>query len=255
MIFLMKRVSVAVLLLAIVGSLYLVSCSKENKRGEDISAPMNETLVSTSGAASASEDAKPIIDLIDHTISYCLTTGINLQNKEAVSKVYLEQAQKLGYEVNENFTEYDYSNYSGEFKERLAILNTAYRYDSQEVYFADLKAAIENAYASGLSEEEKNTLVFHLQFTIDALRYAEKKSAITESRNYSKAKCSGWWSCWGKCLAGTLGGAVTGAVTIGLGGAAVGTVALPVVGTVSGGLVGAIGGGIGGALTGAAASC
>lgn len=65
----------------------------------------------------------------------------------------------------------------------------------------------------------------------------------------------GWWDDWGKCASSIIGGAVTGATTLGLAGAAVGTVVLPVVGTVSAGVVGAVGGGIGGALTGAAAGC
>lgn len=65
----------------------------------------------------------------------------------------------------------------------------------------------------------------------------------------------GWWESWGKCGSSILGGAVTGAVTLGLQGAGVGTVVLPVVGTVSAGAVGAIGGAIGGALTGAVLGC
>ncbi|WIK65061.1 hypothetical protein [Gleimia hominis] len=59
----------------------------------------------------------------------------------------------------------------------------------------------------------------------------------------------------GKCLAGIGGGTVTGAGTLGLGGAAVGTVTVPVIGTVSGGLLGSIVGGIGGGLTGVATFC
>lgn len=57
------------------------------------------------------------------------------------------------------------------------------------------------------------------------------------------------------CIAGTAGGAVTGAGTLGLGGAAVGTVTVPVIGTVSAGAVGAVVGFVGGGLTGFAASC
>ena len=40
-----------------------------------------------------------------------------------------------------------------------------------------------------------------------------------------------------KCAAGIAGGATTGATTVGLAGASVGTVTLPLVGTVGGGVV------------------
>ncbi|MCR6595418.1 Pathogenicity island protein [Bacillus halotolerans] len=59
----------------------------------------------------------------------------------------------------------------------------------------------------------------------------------------------------GKCILGTGGGAITGGGTLGLAGAAVGTVTIPGIGTVGAGAVGAITGAVGGAMTGAAASC
>lgn len=59
----------------------------------------------------------------------------------------------------------------------------------------------------------------------------------------------------GKCILGTGGGAVTCGGTLGLAGAAVGTVTIPGIGTVGAGAVGAITGAVGGAMTGAAASC
>lgn len=59
----------------------------------------------------------------------------------------------------------------------------------------------------------------------------------------------------GKCISGIAGGAVTGGTTLGLAGAGVGTVTLPVVGTVGGGVVGAVGGSVGGGLTGGATFC
>lgn len=43
--------------------------------------------------------------------------------------------------------------------------------------------------------------------------------------------------------------------TLGLAGAGVGTVTIPVIGTVSGGVVGAVGGAVGGGLTGGATFC
>lgn len=59
----------------------------------------------------------------------------------------------------------------------------------------------------------------------------------------------------GKCVSGIAGGAVTGGTTLGLAGAGVGTVTIPVIGTVSGGVVGAVGGAVGGGLTGGATFC
>ncbi|MCS4486102.1 hypothetical protein [Staphylococcus americanisciuri] len=66
----------------------------------------------------------------------------------------------------------------------------------------------------------------------------------------------------GKCVSGIAGGAITGGTTLGLAGAGVGTVTLPIVGTVSGGVVGAVGGAVGavggavgGGLTGGATFC
>ena len=82
------------------------------------------------------------------------------------------------------------------------------------------------------------------------IRYARVKSGI-EIRAVSAYTFFGV----GKCLTGVGGGVIAGGTTGGLGGAAVGTVTLPLVGTVSGGAVGLIGGAVGGGLTGAAASC
>lgn len=48
---------------------------------------------------------------------------------------------------------------------------------------------------------------------------------------------------------------MTGGTTLGLAGAGVGTVTIPVIGTVSGGVVGAVGGAVGGGLTGGATFC
>ncbi|HDH6848759.1 TPA: hypothetical protein PJA25_001664 [Staphylococcus aureus] len=59
----------------------------------------------------------------------------------------------------------------------------------------------------------------------------------------------------GKCVSGIAGGAVTGGTILGLAGAGVGTVTIPVIGTVSGGVVGAVGGAVGGGLTGGATFC
>lgn len=245
----MKKYSLAVWLFAIMGSIYLIGCSKKNERVEH-----REEIPMTAPAQEAGDGDKPIIDLIDRTMDYCLERGIDLQDKDAVNEVYLSKAKELGYPVDYGFTDYDYSSYSDEFKERLAVLNTAGSYEAQENYISVLRESIESAYASSLSQEEKNTLVFNLQLTIDLLNYAEQKSRSLVGDDL-RGRCRGWWSCWGKCVAGTLGGLITGAVGGGLAGAAVGTVTLPVVGTVSGAAVGVVGGGIGGALTGAAASC
>ena len=64
-----------------------------------------------------------------------------------------------------------------------------------------------------------------------------------------------WWNSWGKCAASIAGSAIVTAGTLGLAGAAVGTVTLPVLGTVAGSTVGIVTGLIGGALIGARDGC
>jgi hypothetical protein len=73
--------------------------------------------------------------------------------------------------------------------------------------------------------------------------------AITDNQNSIQTMSVG------KCVTGVSGGAITGAGTLGLGGAAAGTVTIPGIGTVGGGLVGGIAGAVGGGLTGAATFC
>lgn len=90
------------------------------------------------------------------------------------------------------------------------------------------------------------------------LKYEKiKNGVLVKVVNKDSGKTSGSISTQsvGKCILGTGGGAVTGGGTLGLAGAAVGTVTIPGIGTVGAGAVGAITGAVGGAMTGAAASC
>lgn len=90
------------------------------------------------------------------------------------------------------------------------------------------------------------------------LKYEKiKNGVLVKVVNKDAGKTSGSISTQsvGKCILGTGGGAVTGGGTLGLAGAAVGTVTIPGIGTVGAGAVGAITGAVGGAMTGAAASC
>ncbi|WP_448012631.1 Pathogenicity island protein [Bacillus pumilus] len=87
------------------------------------------------------------------------------------------------------------------------------------------------------------------------LRYEKMKNGILIKVVSEKTSEKISTQSVGKCILGTSGGAVTGGGTLGLAGAAVGTVTIPGIGTVGAGAVGAITGTVGGAMTGAAASC
>ena len=126
---------------------------------------------------------------------------------------------------------------------------------NDEVEYLSKIATLKNdIYSYDLSTSEKEILLNKITFIEEMVNYMSSKYLDSEVIQ-ANAKKDSWWSSWGKCAAGILGGAGTGALTFGLGGAAVGTVTLPVVGTVAAGAVGAIGGAIAGGLTGAAASC
>ncbi len=134
------------------------------------------------------------------------------------------------------------------------ILNSIGNYEN----FGDFKMYLDSKFdeivGSNLSIEDKDYLLTYIvtyKSTIDFI-YINQDLFAPEFAKYSKES---WWDSWGQCATAISGGAVTGAVTLGLAGAAVGTVVLPIVGTVSAGAVGAIGGAIGGALTGAASGC
>lgn len=125
---------------------------------------------------------------------------------------------------------------------------------SQEEFTLFLDNKFESVFNSKLAINNKERLLLYItSYKVGIQFVVNNIDIIKERSNYSGAR--GWWTKWGKCAAGVLGGAGTGALTFGLGGAAVGTVTVPVLGTISAGLVGAVGGGIAGGLTGAAEYC
>jgi hypothetical protein len=117
--------------------------------------------------------------------------------------------------------------------------------------FEDLHKAIVDKINNSNDLEQINQLVI-IDYSLQIVNNEVTNTTITAK---ASAGCRGWWKCWGKCVSSIVGGGLTGAGTLGLAGAAVGTVTLPVVGTVAAGTVGAVVGGVGGALTGAAAGC
>lgn len=122
---------------------------------------------------------------------------------------------------------------------------------------------------SNLSEQEKAFLSVQIITLKTSLNFVATNFDLFDSEEYSINERRNrprpayqqlveddlWWNVWGKCAASIAGGAITTGTTGLLGGAAVGTITLPVIGTVSGAAVGAIGGAIGGGLAGAAAGC
>lgn len=135
-----------------------------------------------------------------------------------------------------------------------AILASINNYSSFSEFNQYLDSKFIAYHASDLSQADKTFLMTYVTLYRSSLDFVYNNQDLFV-QNPANGKVVGWWDDWGKCAASIAGGAITGATTLGLAGAAVGTVVLPVVGTVSAGAVGAIGGGIGGALTGAAAGC
>ncbi len=138
------------------------------------------------------------------------------------------------------------------------IINEAQKFQTFEAYNNFINERFEYFLNDlTLSIESKKFMLTFLVSYSESLEFIVKNNNfgnhVTNGRSGYSAR--GWWGNWWKCIVSVVGGLVSGATTVGLGGAAVGTVTMPVIGTVAGGLVGAIGGGIGGALTGAAAGC
>ena len=126
---------------------------------------------------------------------------------------------------------------------------------------AEFKSYLDNQFkqisASSIDNTDKDFLLTYIISYKTTVTFLEDNSdlILPNQANSRVEKKESWWSSWGKCAAGIVGGA--GSVGLGgfLGGAAVGTVTLPVVGTVSGAVVGGVGGAIFGGLAGAASAC
>ena len=145
--------------------------------------------------------------------------------------------------------------YSPEFIDFVSQMATAPAFDSAEAYqnqLADLRADMLN---SSISTPEKQALINRIAFMHAFVDWMGTVADSPAAEMTSIKNCNGWWSCWGKCVAGIVGDAIVGGVGLGLEGAAIGTVTVPVLGTVSAGAVGAIAGAIGGGIAGASEAC
>lgn len=141
-------------------------------------------------------------------------------------------------------------------KERIQqIIESINEFGSLSDYQTYLDSQFNAIVAEDLSLTDKDFLLTYIVSYKVTLDFVENNSDLLASTNQVNGRTQGWWDDWGKCAAGIVGSAITTGATLGLGGAAVGTVALPVVGTVSGAAVGAVAGAIGGALVGAATFC
>jgi hypothetical protein len=126
--------------------------------------------------------------------------------------------------------------------------------NSPTEFISSLETLKEEVLLERTSESEKQLILILITSQQASVDFINKNQDLFNYRE-TGLKSSSWWSSWGKCAASIVGGAITVGTTGLIGGAAVGTIVLPVVGSVSGAVVGAVGGAIGGALTGAVAGC
>jgi hypothetical protein len=137
------------------------------------------------------------------------------------------------------------------------IVASANIYTSSAEFKSYLDNQFEKIFKSSIDNTDKDFLLTYIISYKTTLTFLENNSDLILSSQAGgrTEKKESWWNSWGKCAAGIVGGA--GSVGLGgfLGGAAVGTVTLPVVGTVSGAVVGGVGGAIFGGLAGAASAC
>lgn len=141
------------------------------------------------------------------------------------------------------------------FNEVNLIINEASSFNNFESYASFLDVKFDEISNGEIDTQDKDYLLTYITVFKQTLLFIESNQDLFKSKISKIAEEDSWWDSWGQCAAAISGGAVTGATTLGLAGAAVGTVTLPVVGTVAAGTVGAVGGAIGGALTGAATGC
>lgn len=240
----MKYISKTALLLIV--TFLTFSCSQE------------DTSLTNAEVKADTETIAKLIDGFDKTFKYSQNEG-KKADELALSNYFIQTTEADGLEIFKSSTSAKSSKiqYSEEFENFSLLITDAKSFSSKEDYLENLSETNLLVNSSQLSTDEKQILVNKIAFMNAFVNWTDTLT-VSESNKSNfmvKSDCDGWWSCWGACVAGTVGSAVMGAGTLGLAGAAVGTVVLPVVGTVSAGAVGAIVGGIGGALTGAATFC
>lgn len=148
---------------------------------------------------------------------------------------------------------------TGNQKEKIEeIISSIGLFDNSTDFKLYLSDQFKSIADSDINSVDKDFLLSYIISYKVTLDFIENNLDLIETEKINgrvNKEDSSWWKDWGKCAAGIVGSAVTTGATLGLGGAVVGTVALPVVGTVSGAVVGAVAGAIGGALVGAATFC
>lgn len=222
-----------------------------------------------------SENISKLINSIDFVFKKHIENR-NL-SEENLGKLFIQKAKRNGLriiEINNDEplvrSSSEEATFSSEYWAFSDEIKDAKNFLSEEEYKNNLLNLKKNIINSDISQEEKQLLVDNIGFMVAFVdwmgtlesQYTNKLLSVKtrglqpdDQKSGDQQKCDGWWSCWGKCVAGTLGGAITGGATLGVAGAAIGTVTVPVIGTISAGAVGAVAGAIGGGLTGAAASC
>jgi hypothetical protein len=232
--------------LTLIATIFIFSCSKE------------DSSLTNSELKADTETIAKLIDGFDKTLKYSQTEGVK-NDELTLSNYFLETTKANGIDVIKNsaFAKSTENQYSEEFEIFSTQITNASSFSSKAEYLDNLSETDLLVNDSQLSIEEKQILINKIAFMNAFVDWTDTLAISNSNKSPAMAKsdCDGWWSCWGKCVAGTVGSAVVGAGTLGLAGAAVGTVVLPVIGTVSAGAVGAIVGGVGGALTGAATFC
>lgn len=167
-------------------------------------------------------------DRVTNRLNTDSRTKIEIAPQKCVTSYQASIISEIDQKINEADTPAEYNNLMEELKEK--ILN------------------------DDVTEIEKESLLLLITSQQTAIEFIDNNQDLFKAQAIG-VKSGGWWKSWGKCASGIIGGVVTGATTLGLAGAAIGTVVLPVIGTVSAGVVGVVGGAIGGAFTGAMVSC
>jgi len=227
--------------LVLVLNLILLGCSKDDSQVNNLQLIDNSSKITK------------LINGFDETIKSIDYSSIT--NNDKIGAILIENFKKQGLSI-ELYSNKSNTELSTIYKDFESKLNTALSYTTKEKYLNHLNVLLEDVKNSDLIILEKQLLVDKILLTKDFVNWMEiLDNSKSNKINLSNKTESGWWSSWGKCAASILGGAITGGVSLGIAGAAVGTVTVPIIGTVALGVVGAIGGVIGGGLTGAAAGC
>lgn len=250
----MSRQILGAVILATV--LFITSCNRisESENINQVIYEFGDNQANYSRFSSNNVDKEYIGKIISATketiIHFVENNNIEL-NDQNINQYLLKRFEYAGLKINKETP--SQLKLSSEFYKESYVIVNASNFESEFDYINFLNSKVKDIKNGNFNFQEKQILLEEIEFQIQLVEMISSlESQYSVNSEFNK---KGWWKSWGRCVAGTLGGALTGAGTLGLAGAAIGTVTLPVVGTVSAGAVGAIVGGVGGGLTGAAASC